>query len=585
MNDTAGIRARIHESAIGRVTRMFAATLADIFAETLQNARRAGATRVRVALDGYPENGPVTVTISDDGDGIADAAVLLSFGENGWNEDLVRREDAAGMGFLSLARRGCAVSSRSRVRSGDPEAGWRVELRPEHFLGEAEATVNADDAAPFPHGTALAFDATPNESPMAIRTALESAARHYPLPVFFEHPPNTPPGGQALPRRAFLDGAVHVEHWRGLVFGVFPDRVRRRGFNEPDVNFHGLTVKVRLPEVGTVHGGTWHAAADVQDCPELEFVLPARKEAVETPFLAEMRDAARLAIYRALAADPDPRPAFEDWKRAKASGIEIEPPPRELRPWRPDIADVDDWREPPKLESVGPDALILAVDPEPPEAQSVWRAAERNGIARRLYVSDRRLEGYAWCDAIPRIADIRTDVTAEGRTRPLEDFAPPGPTCEPSEAPPERPEAIRFRLFVRPNEGPENVIDLPGDVAFAGEAWSCAYDALPMVTPDSDLDPRELAGLIRAAFFCPSDDSDADSWERQRADFEQEALLVATRLLVSDDEARKTTIADAVARDLFWLIPHDRGVDIAVRNRKVTVTLGEPAASEPGREG
>ena len=100
-----------------------------------------------------------------------------------------------------------------------------------------------------------------------------------------------------------------------------------------------------------------------------------------------------------------------------------------------------------------------------------------------------------------------------------------------------------------------------------------------MVTADSDLGPRELAQLIRAAFFCPSDDSDADSWERQRADFEQEALLVATRLLVSDDEARTTTIADAVARDLFWLIPHDRGVDIAVRNRKVAVTLGEPAAS------
>ena len=31
MNDTPTIRARIHESAIKRVTRMFAATLADAF--------------------------------------------------------------------------------------------------------------------------------------------------------------------------------------------------------------------------------------------------------------------------------------------------------------------------------------------------------------------------------------------------------------------------------------------------------------------------------------------------------------------------------------------------------------------------
>ena len=100
MNDTATIRARIHDSAIRRVTRTFTATLADIFTETLQNSRRAGATRVRVAVAGPADTGPLTVTVTDDGAGIADPAVLLSFGENGWSEDLVRREDAAGMGML-----------------------------------------------------------------------------------------------------------------------------------------------------------------------------------------------------------------------------------------------------------------------------------------------------------------------------------------------------------------------------------------------------------------------------------------------------------------------------------------------------
>ena len=44
------IRARIHESAVKRVTRIYAATLADIFAETLQNSRRAGAARVRISV-------------------------------------------------------------------------------------------------------------------------------------------------------------------------------------------------------------------------------------------------------------------------------------------------------------------------------------------------------------------------------------------------------------------------------------------------------------------------------------------------------------------------------------------------------
>ncbi len=46
----ATIRARVHDSALKRVTRFFASTLYDIFTETLQNSRRAGATRVRVTV-------------------------------------------------------------------------------------------------------------------------------------------------------------------------------------------------------------------------------------------------------------------------------------------------------------------------------------------------------------------------------------------------------------------------------------------------------------------------------------------------------------------------------------------------------
>ncbi|MDE0648927.1 MAG: ATP-binding protein, partial [Gammaproteobacteria bacterium] len=124
----------------------------------------------------------------------------------------------------------------------------------------------------------------------------------------------------------------------------------------------------------------------------------------------------------------------------------------------------------------------------------------------------------------------------------------------------------------------DRTLDLPTDLAFAGEAWTWVEDARPLVTADSALDPHELAGLLYDAYFSPSDDADADSWERQRIEFEREALHLATRLLVSDDEARRRSIADAVERELFWLIPRERGADIAVRNGRVTVTLGEPAA-------
>ena len=576
MNDTATIRARIHDSAIKRVTRTFAAGLPDIFTETLQNSRRASATRVHVAVSG--SDGNITVTVTDDGAGIVDPAVLLSFGENGWSEDLVRREDAAGMGMLSLARRGCTVSSRPRAPSGDPAPGWRVELQPAHFLGEAEAAVHPADGAPWPHGTAVTFRASGSEDAERIRRAIEQAARHYPLPVMFEDVPDTPAGGERLDRRAFLDGALHVERWRGLVFGAFKDRWYGFGLNDPDVNFHGLTVSAQLPRVEAVTGECWTVGADIVDCPELELVLPARKEPVETPFLEEMRAAARLAIYRAMAADPDPRPSFADRKRAHEADIDIAAPPPELPPWRPGLADVDDWREPPKREPVGPDALLMACDPEPPEAQALWRAAERGGIAGRLFEPDRRLEGYAWYDAVERIVHVHTEAIVGRRPYALDKYPVPERTGAPEAPLAQRPDSIRMSLTVRPGRGVGRILDLDADVAFAGDAWSWVGDALPLVTAASDIEPFQLMELLRTAFFSASDDADADSWERQRDVFEQEALHIATRLLVSDDAARRSSIADAVTRELFWLIPHDRGAEISVRDRKVTVTLGAPAA-------
>ena len=583
----AKIRARIHDSAIRRVTRIYASTLSDVMTETLQNSRRAGATRVRVAVDALtdrpaddtPHTGEtrLAITIADDGSGIADPAVLLSFGENGWSDELVRREDAAGFGFASLSRRGCTVSSRPRSPDGDTMPGWRVNLAPEHFLGESEAEVRTHDGAPFPHGTSISFQAT--ETPTVIRHAAEAAARHYPLPVIFEGIPRTDPAGEQLERRAFLDGALHAELWRGLAFGVFRDR--RRGYNDPDLNFFGLTLPVGLPTVETVHGGTWSVRADVKDCPDLELVLPARREAVENDFLKEMRAAARLAIYRAMAAAPEPRPAFDDWRNAREAGIDIPPPTAELRPWRPSSADVDDWREPPKLAMPMHGALVMDYDPEPPEAQAFWRAAERAGMATSLFETDRRLAGYDWYDGLDRVTGIATMIESDGKWCPLNDVPLPKPTRPSAAKLPPRPAAIRMDLTVRPSRGPGRTFDLPADLVFAGEPWGWLGDAMPLVAVDSTIQPHKLAELLRTGFFSPSDDAQADSYETQRDRFDEEALHMATRLLLSDDEACRTSIAEAVRRELLWLAPRDRAVDIRIRRPDVTVTLGDAGDAAP----
>ncbi|MXW35304.1 MAG: sensor histidine kinase [Chloroflexi bacterium] len=576
----ATIRARVHESAVSRVTRAYAATLPEIFAELLQNARRADATKVHVlvrTLPDEPDSEPrFSVTIHDDGEGIADPAVLLSFGENGWPDELVRKEDAAGFGFASLARRGCTVSTSLRSPGSGSLPAWRVDLAPEHFLGEAEAVVMHDESAPVPYGTAVSFPA--DESMGTIRVAAAKAARHFPLPVRI-HVENagakrTP--GEPLPSSDFLAGAVHAETWRGLAFGVFQDR--RPGYTDPDLNFFGLTLPVRFPTVEAVNGTTWTVRTDVRDCPELELVLPARKEAVENAFLQEMREAARLAIYRAMAADPAPCPAFADHARAREAGIEIMPPPSMLRPWRPDIADADDWREPPKPAFAGPDAIIMGFDPEPPEAHALWRAAVRVGVDSRLFQADRRLAGYAWHDSLDRATSVAVKVAdGAGGWTPVAELPAPEPTDRWRAPLPPRPAGIRIELAVRTASGKPDMIDLPADLAFAGEAWSHLDDARPLVTADSAIGPHDLAWFLAAAFFAADDDACADSHDTQRDRFNEEALHLATRLLVSDEDAAVRSIEDAVRRDLMWLCPSGREAVIRIRRPDVTVTLGDPA--------
>ncbi|RTB44092.1 ATP-binding protein [Pseudomonas aeruginosa] len=63
--------------------------------ELLQNARRAQASLIQVTVE---EN---TLTISDDGIGIADLQSLIRIAESGWSEELRARENAFGMGVLS----------------------------------------------------------------------------------------------------------------------------------------------------------------------------------------------------------------------------------------------------------------------------------------------------------------------------------------------------------------------------------------------------------------------------------------------------------------------------------------------------
>ena len=196
--------------------------------------------------------------------------------------------------------------------------------------------------------------------------------------------------------------------------------------------------------------------------------------------------------------------------------------------------------------------------------------------ALRLFAPEPRYEGYPWYDALPRVSAIETRVTVDGVARPLESFREPE-----NSGGPQRPGAIAMHLHVlHPPKSPRHcfrkcaTIAVPADLAFAGEAWSPLDDALPLVTADSDIAPEGLAQLLGAAFFSPDEDAGADSWDTQQTRFEEAALHMALKLLCSEDEARKRSIAAAVWREILWLMPRGRAVTIVVRGGKVSVDLG-----------
>ena len=327
---------------------------------------------------------------------------------------------------------------------------------------------------------------------------------------------------------------------------------------------------------------------------------------MENDFLKKLRDEARLAVYRALAPmDPPPRMAFEDHARAAKAGIDLPVPPAELWPWRPSTADVDDWTRSGSLTAVGTGALVVEYDADPPDTQPFYRAARRAGLARRLFEPDRRLVGYGWYDAIPRLNDVRTEIGIDGATctdielhervraaakngdvdqaRRFE-AGPSQGDCSPQEEEDcspqgDRADAITMRAVITGADGEKNFIRISADVAFLDTAYGLLFGACPVITSDSDIDAEALADLLGLAYFCASDDCDADSVETQRAQFDTEALHLALKHVASADEATRAAIARAVFHDIHWLMPRDRPVNILVRGDDVLVKLGPPPGS------
>lgn len=114
------IQVRVSEEGTLRNQRHAFTDRYTLVTELLQNARRAGATRIDIDFDEMSGR----LRVSDDGCGIEDFQKLLTFNESGWDEPTRQEESPFGIGFsrcLYAATR-CVVTSRGRRVDFDTRA-------------------------------------------------------------------------------------------------------------------------------------------------------------------------------------------------------------------------------------------------------------------------------------------------------------------------------------------------------------------------------------------------------------------------------------------------------------------------------
>lgn len=551
------IHASVGQSLIGKVSRLFNNGVADVLAELLQNARRAGASEVDI--DVVETEDRKLLVLRDNGSGIDDPAKILTLGDSGWSGDIARSEDPAGMGVFSLAGRYVEIRSYSPTVG----MGWRVVIPPETWESAATLAIEPCDIG---SGTEIRID-MPEAWQRDLPSAASNAARHYPLPVRYR--------GDKLDREDFLVGACRIEEWQGCRIGVYRDR-GSWPTSYPRFNFHGLTVLCPMPSVTEVGvDRCWQVRVDILESAVLHLVLPARKEMVQNAALENLREAAERAIYRTIAESSGHRLAHAQWLRARDLGVDLGEAEPWLPAWFPHTAEGIRNHE---FECVRDVPMILFPEHGPAIEQCAARVLERGDpLGGTLVCEVTAFTGYRWYDRLPRIARLSFAISTEAGMFRFEDDQVPLTELESG-----RVNSIRLDVAVRlPDHGEDKASShvIPADVLILpDDGWSSDLDTvMVLLTQSCTIDPEDLAILLEDACFCAGDDADHDSWETQWREFRMRARQVANTLLLGEDAAILERIRDIVSEEIAWIVPAGRHVSILTGEASVELSFADGA--------
>lgn len=552
----AMIATAVAPETITKVTRLFNNTAYDVVCELFQNARRAGAKDIAVTIIDAGDASYLQVV--DDGHGIADPASMVTLGRSGWSDDTRRAEDPAGMGVFSLAGRDVIIRSYSQP----DRQGWMAHIPALAWATSRPIAISPDS---IPYGTSITIR-MPEQWLATIERDVAAAALHLPVAVSLKD--------EQQPRKDWLSDAVHVEVWNGTRIGILNVSASQHSVKDPTLNFHGVTIPCHLPHVQeTDRGAHWVARVDIVNAPEIQLVLPARKEVVENDGIAALRRSVQCALYRAIAAQGTHRLSFEQWSEARDLGIILPEAEPYLFTWVAPAA--DNYRNYETGERSTDPAMVLMPEFDALIAQPAARAiAAHNPFGGPLVEAKDAFKGYGWYDRLARVEALAFDVVQGDLAFTVSDEREP-----PADAEDGWVDAITLTASVS-HLGTFVDVACDADVAFATTApmFFPAEEAPIFVRRGSGLSAMAVADLLESATFYASDDSDADSYNTQQERFQRDAAERTIRLLEGGDAALEKRLRDLLS-GYPYIIPEDRAVSIAVTRTGLSITITALASS------
>lgn len=551
MTPPTTIRSQVDPTAVTKVTRLFNNSIGDVLAELVQNARRAGASMVDLRTS--EAEGTSFLIVSDDGVGIEDPAIVLALGRSGWDDIVARREDPAGMGVFSLAGRD--VTFRSRARSSS--TGWQISIPAQAWENGKDIPVEPLDR---PIGTEIVV-ALDQAWASALDNAARTAALYCPIPVVLN--------GAPLRQQDWLAGAAAIFEEDGVRIGVFDDRRANR--DSRTINFHGVTVPGGLVPIAE-KDAVWRVLVDIVDAPQLQLVLPARKEMVQNDALVRLRRAARRAIYRHIESRGSHRLPYVQWAEAAELGVLLPDARPQLTEWVPATADVQTYAAGKELAPI--DDPLIVDDFGPAIEQCAHFALTRDArFAGRLAASDDKMAGYRWYDDLGRVTGMAFEVERNGHTV----------TCDRENGPGIESGAVdRLELKLTISTPVAELIVVPAPVMIEYDEtvhWGIE-DAAIVFTSAEAVSQADLADLLDGACFSSSDDRDADSWDTQHHRFLLDARELATRLLHGDDAALLERLRAVLAGRVQWFVPEDRQFHAVIGRDVLDLRLAPPPEAD-----